>query len=146
MVMGRTNEEFKCQRCGRCCKVFQQTLTFEEEDLERWRCAGGSRTVPSNLGPRPILDFVCFYGDGWGDLWFHPETREDLLRCPFLRRIPKTNRYRCMVYPIRPEICRPFPFIHDGKLETLRIAICPEARRLVMLHPELEDVEDDGHR
>lgn len=105
-----------CERCGWCCVVYE--LTYEQADIDRWFDSEGSITVRSNLGTYPILDFVELnargLGSTWGNLrgylWFHPETGKILVgRCPFLRKVRKKDMYRCMIYEIRPEICRQDP-------------------------------------
>ena len=80
-------------------------------DLNVWLIETPSVPVPSNLGTYPIFDFIAFVRQDLlrGDLWFHPKTGEELDRCPFLRKVPKTEKYRCMIYELRPEICRQHP-------------------------------------
>lgn len=103
----------ECDRCGWCCVVFE--LGYEQADIDRWFDGEGSIVVRSNLGTYPILDFVELKrrgsGSTWGNLsgnmWFHPETGEIIEgRCPFLRKVRKKDMYRCMIYELRPEICR----------------------------------------
>ncbi|MCJ2556289.1 MAG: YkgJ family cysteine cluster protein [Candidatus Thermoplasmatota archaeon] len=112
----------ECKRCGWCCMVYE--LGYEQADIDRWfdeedPIGEDSIVVRSNLGTYPVFDFVEFedegdlggtWGDLCGDLWFHPETGEIIEgRCPFLRKVPRMKMYRCMVYEIRPEICRQYP-------------------------------------
>ncbi|RFD59506.1 hypothetical protein H330_018045, partial [Vibrio parahaemolyticus 3631] len=49
-----------------------------------------------------------------GKIWFDPETREQLHRCPFLELAPKSragekDKYTCSIYLNRPEDCRHYP-------------------------------------
>ncbi len=96
-------------------------LTYEQADIDRWFDGEGegSIVVRSNLGTYPIFDFIELkkeaesggtWGNLWGDLWFHPETGKILAgRCPFLRKVRKKDMYRCIIYELRPEICRGYP-------------------------------------
>lgn len=79
--------------------------------LNEWLHGAPSVRVTSNLGTYPIFRFILLMCDSpiLGDLWFHPETVEELGRCPFLRKVPKMDKYRCMIYELRPEICRGYP-------------------------------------
>jgi Fe-S-cluster containining protein len=42
-----------------------------------------------------------------------------MVRCPWLRKLPKKERYKCRIHDVRPEICRGYPvdidqMISDG--------------------------------
>ena len=79
--------------------------------LDEWLLTTYSVEVPSNLGTYPVFRFISFVCQSplFGDLWFHPETRDELRRCPFLRKVPNKQMYRCTIFGIRPEICRQHP-------------------------------------
>ena len=78
----------ECERCGKCCVEYIGTFGATKEDILRWRKEGRD----------DILAYVCFMGDDWGDLFFHPETGEEIHdRCPFLRKIRNKNEYECMI-------------------------------------------------
>lgn len=128
----------ECKRCGVCCQVYDLQFEKKDlerwcvgngsiledqsetgsrsavqrvEDLDTWLDETFSVPVPSNFGTYEIFSFISFVSADLlcGDLWFHPETREELGRCPFLRKVPQTKTYRCMIFEIRPEICRQDP-------------------------------------
>jgi len=80
--LGLRKSEFKCLRCGNCCRFYFTELT--KEDIKRLENAG--------------------YENFW-------EVREGKLcmktklgHCWFL------ENDRCKVYPLRPTVCREFPF------------------------------------
>lgn len=106
---GSAVEDFKewnsAQR-GRLMRDPGELLPIRNE----WLRETPSVVVTSKLGTYPIFCFIFMMGKGWGDLWFHPETGEELDgRCPFLRKVRKKDMYRCMIYELRPEICRGYP-------------------------------------
>jgi len=44
-----------------------------------------------------------------GDLWISPVTGKELKRCPWLRKLPRQEKYRCRIHAVRPEVCRDYP-------------------------------------
>jgi Fe-S-cluster containining protein len=52
------------------------------------------------------------------DIWLHPETGEDVSRCPWLRKLPWQKMYICRIQDIKPEICRDYPVSKEGAEET----------------------------
>lgn len=118
--------DFHCQRCGNCCrKVYPGGFNASEDDLERWK----DEIVDTNRGKLYfLLDLV---DEMTGDLWMNPIDDEDgeFAKCPFLKKLPKEKKYECLIYTIRPDCCKPWPF-QEGKLMKFAIAVCPEAKRL----------------
>lgn len=64
----------------------------------------GSSTINLNFLKKMI---------SWGDLWFRPRDKElpksgdpELRRCPFLRKLPKKDKYKCLIHDTKPEVCR----------------------------------------
>ena len=43
------------------------------------------------------------------DIWINPRTGEDVARCPWLRKLPKKNKYTCRIHEAKPKVCREFP-------------------------------------
>jgi Fe-S-cluster containining protein len=41
--------------------------------------------------------------------WINPKTGEYVNRCPWLRKLPKQNKYICRIHETKPEHCRNFP-------------------------------------
>ena len=128
-------EDFECQRCGKCCLQFGGQLSATQSDLERWerenrwdilayidfieckgcpRCGKGAPseqlycTICGNKLESKVIA---------ADLWFDPETGEELFECPFLRRIGNQNKYECLIHETKPERCRDFPAFISTKCE-----------------------------
>jgi Fe-S-cluster containining protein len=38
-----------------------------------------------------------------------PKTGKQMLRCPWLRKLPKQDKYVCRIYYNRPDECRHYP-------------------------------------
>ncbi|MDC5806519.1 YkgJ family cysteine cluster protein [Vibrio europaeus] len=88
-----------CNQCGKCCiKYGDGDLAATQEEIELWE-----------LFNPDIFEYVK-----GGKIWFDPETRKQLSRCPFLELVPTTkpeekDKYTCSIYLDRPEDCRHYP-------------------------------------
>ncbi|EGQ8961586.1 YkgJ family cysteine cluster protein [Vibrio parahaemolyticus] len=88
-----------CNQCGKCCiKYGDGDLAATQEEIDLWE-----------LFNPDIFEYVKD-----GKIWFDPETREQLHRCPFLELAPKAkaeekDKYTCSIYLDRPEDCRHYP-------------------------------------
>ncbi len=129
MVRGMTDKtkpKFECQRCGTCCRRFSW-LTAYTKDIERW----------VDEGREDILQYADMYITGAADLWFHPETGEELPRCPFLRKVRNKRVYECGIYDTRPMMCRGFPhpdYNEDGELigaHAWAVENCPDIKAIM---------------
>ena len=87
-----------CTQCGECCLKYEGGNwlgSATEADMLLW------------LMRRPeVLDHV---GGIPGDLWISPVTGKELKRCPWLRKLPKQEKYMCRIHDVRPEVCRDYP-------------------------------------
>jgi len=43
------------------------------------------------------------------DVWIRPTTGEDVVRCPWLRKLPNKNKYICRIHDVKPKHCREYP-------------------------------------
>ncbi|MBT4377022.1 hypothetical protein HOD29_06630 [archaeon] len=43
------------------------------------------------------------------DIWISPKTRDDVSRCPWLRKLPKQEKYICRIQDLKPTHCRMYP-------------------------------------
>lgn len=44
-----------------------------------------------------------------GEIWISPITGKQMLRCPWLRKLPNQDKYTCDIYFDRPDECRHYP-------------------------------------
>jgi len=87
-------KNFKCQRCGECCKVY--TIVLDAEDIKKIISLG----YPKNL---------------FAEKDYNPEDsstqyilKRENGKCIFLKF--KHNKAYCEVYKNRPKICKIYPF------------------------------------
>jgi Fe-S-cluster containining protein len=83
-----------CNQCGKCCKLYGDGgLSASMSEIERWESY------------RPdIIDYVS-----GGKIWISPVTGKQMVRCPWLRKLPKQNKYICRIYYDRPDDCKYYP-------------------------------------
>jgi len=106
--------EFICKRCGNCClnltDAYQRSV--DQSDIDMWR---------ENLRD-DILEWVdpidCGEGVAVYDIWISPRTGEDVIRCPWLRKLPKKNEYICRIHEVKPKVCREYPKTEKHAKET----------------------------
>jgi uncharacterized protein len=84
----------ECNSCGKCCTKYSDGgLYASEEEIDYWQ------------EHRPdIFRFVSK-----GNIWMEPEGGQQLLRCPFLEKIPDQDKYLCAIYFDRPDDCKHYP-------------------------------------
>ncbi|MGL6260057.1 YkgJ family cysteine cluster protein [Vibrio sp. WXL103] len=89
----------ECNQCGKCCiKYGNGDLAATQEEIDLWE-----------LFNPDIFEYVH-----QGKIWFDPQTKQPLERCPFLELSPKKtpqdkDKYTCSIYLDRPEDCRHYP-------------------------------------
>jgi Fe-S-cluster containining protein len=88
-----------CNGCGKCClnSGYMGSLTASKEDVRRWK----------KEERYDILKYVTEIFPGLYDLWV--KDGEESSRCPFVRKRPNQQTYRCTIYETRPEVCRLYP-------------------------------------
>ena len=93
-----------CTQCGKCCINYGGGgLAIDSEEIEQWE-----------LFRPDIATYVQH-----GKIWFDPETKQALTRCPWLREAPvvranvQTSIYSCDIYFDRPQDCRYYPVSID---------------------------------
>jgi Fe-S-cluster containining protein len=93
-------EKFKCVQCGHCCLDLSDAYqtSVPDSDLTRWE----------REQRFDILDWVGPF-EGMDEIWISPKTGEYVNRCPWLRKLPKQNKYICRIHETKPEKCRKFP-------------------------------------
>ena len=97
--------QFMCKRCGNCCLSLTDAYqcSVDQSDIDMWR--DNSRD--------DILEWVdtidCGHGGSVYDIWIDPKTGEDVVRCPWLRKLPGKNTYACRIHEVKPRVCREYP-------------------------------------
>jgi Fe-S-cluster containining protein len=90
-----------CNQCGKCCIHYSNGgLSASASDLEHWETN------------RPD---IAEYSSG-ARIWTDPATGEQLLRCPWLQKLPDQDKYLCRIYDDRPDDCRYYPVDIDQML------------------------------
>lgn len=102
-------KEFFCKQCGHCC------LNFGAHQS----CATGNDVALwEESGRYDILEWVDEVGYGVHDIWISPRTGDDVGRCPWLRKLPRLEKYICRIQEVKPEICRNYPLGRNHAEET----------------------------
>ena len=84
----------ECNQCGKCCTLYGgDGLSVSAEEIDGWETH------------RPD---IAAYVSG-GKIWINPETGQQMLHCPWLRKVPGEPKYLCDIYFDRPEECRQYP-------------------------------------
>ena len=93
-------EKFMCVQCGHCCLDLSGAYqtSVPETDIKRWE----------REQRFDILEWVGPF-EGMDEIWISPRTGEYVNRCPWLRKLPKQNKYICRIHGTKPEHCRNFP-------------------------------------
>ena len=93
-------EKFKCVQCGHCCLDLSDAYQTSVPDFDviRWECENRY----------DILEWVDSFA-GLNDIWVNPKTGESVNRCPWLRKLPKKDKYICKIHETKPEHCLNFP-------------------------------------
>ncbi|MDH3615162.1 MAG: YkgJ family cysteine cluster protein [Gammaproteobacteria bacterium] len=83
-----------CNQCGKCCLLYGGGgLSASNSEIDWWETN------------RPEI-FSHVRG---GKIWISPVTGKQMVRCPWLRKLPKQNKYICRIYYDRPEECKHYP-------------------------------------
>jgi Fe-S-cluster containining protein len=91
----------ECNQCGKCCTLYGGGgLTVNDSEIDWWETH------------RPD---IAAYVSG-GKIWISPVTGEQMLRCPWLRKLPGQKKYICRIYYDRPDDCKHYPVTIDEML------------------------------
>lgn len=83
-----------CNQCGKCCTLYANGgLVASDTEIDWWETN------------RPD---IARYVSG-GEIWISPDTGKQMLRCPWLRKLPKQEKYICRIYYDRPDDCKQYP-------------------------------------
>ena len=84
----------ECNQCGKYCTRYGGgDLSASASEIAWWE----------TFRPK-IFDYVS-----GGEIWVSPVTGKQMMRCPWLRKLPNQNKYICRIYHDRPDDCRHYP-------------------------------------
>ena len=89
-----------CNQCGKCCTLYGDGLTVADSEIDWWETHAPE---------------IAAYAQG-GKIWISPVTGKQMLRCPWLRKLPGRNKYVCRIYYNRPDECKHYPVTIDQML------------------------------
>ena len=90
-----------CNQCGKCCVHYADGgLSASASEIEWWEMH------------RP--EIARHVSDG--KIWISPVTGKQMVRCPWLRKLPRQNKYICRIYNDRPDDCKYYPVDIDQML------------------------------
>ena len=89
-----------CNQCGKCCTLYGAGLTVSDGEIDWWET-----NAPE----------IASYVSG-GKIWISPVTGKQMLRCPWLRKLPGQDKYVCRIYYNRPDECKHYPVTIDQML------------------------------
>ncbi len=97
--------DFKCKQCGSCCLNLNDAFETcaSEEDILIWE-KEGRVDILEWVDPIPLGDDQFVY-----DIWISPKTGDGVPRCPWLRKLPKREKYICRIHEAKPQHCREYP-------------------------------------
>jgi Fe-S-cluster containining protein len=101
-------EGFYCKQCGHCFLNLGFEIFATEGDIALWE----------ENGRDEILEWVVEVAPEVYDIWMHPLTGDYVSRCPWLRKLPRQDKYICRIQGMKPEICRNYPVSRDHAEET----------------------------
>lgn len=104
---------FVCRQCGQCCLSLSDAFATcaTEADVQRWEAAGRN-DILAWVAPIAVGNQFVY------DIWVSPETGEDVSRCPWLRKVPRADRYVCRIHDMKPDHCRRYPTSRRHAAET----------------------------
>jgi len=108
-------DTFACRQCGRCCSNLDYRFELTETDYRLWQ----------KLGRTDILEWVAVFRRKGKILsyaiWVLPGTRNYAPACPWLEEIPGSEKSKCRIHSVKPQVCREYP----GSRKHAQMTGCP---------------------
>ncbi len=83
-----------CNQCGKCCTNYGGgNLSVTAREIDWWETHSP--------------EIASYVSDG--KIWVSPVTGKTMERCPWLRKLPRQNKYICRIYYNRPDDCKHYP-------------------------------------
>ncbi|MDP6126953.1 MAG: YkgJ family cysteine cluster protein [Dehalococcoidales bacterium] len=98
-MTGRTGKRPGCSMCGLCCIKLGLEMGMTPDDYRRWKHQGRDDILRYAYIPLGRVDR--------GYLWFDPENKLELDRCPFLVQ-DSPGSYSCAIQETKPKACSQF--------------------------------------
>ena len=100
---------FNCKQCGNCCLNLSGAINVcaTEEDIQLWEDNDRDDILDWVDAIHLSEDQVIY------DIWVSPRTGDDVQRCPWLRKLPKQDKYICRIQDMKPEHCRNYPLSRE---------------------------------
>ena len=96
---------FICKQCGNCCinlhDAYQHSV--DQSDIDMWE-DNFRDDILEWVHPIELGGGECIY-----DIWVNPKTGDDVARCPWLRKLPGKEKYKCKIHDVKPRVCREYP-------------------------------------
>lgn len=87
-----------CNQCGKCCTHYSDGgLSASASEIDWWE----------TFRPK-IFSYVRD-----GKIWISPVTGKQMVRCPWLKKLPNQEKYICRIYYDRPDDCKYYPVTID---------------------------------
>ncbi len=124
--MKQGSNDFRCRRCGKCCKENWEIIVDFESDLFRWieqkRYDILEKIV---LNPRYILAPERYNGEPqWIIDCGHVLFGDTENKCPFLIEADGEASAGCFIHSTRPEVCKRFPLDSTGRVRSDILDVC----------------------
>ena len=102
-------EKFRCVQCGHYCLALSDAsqTSVPDSDVLRWE----------RENRYDILEWVDTFA-GLNDIWISRKTGDPVNRCPWLRKLPRKNKYICRIHDTKPQHCRNFPKSNRHAIES----------------------------
>lgn len=99
-----TPKTFECDRtCGDCCKY--STVKLSKKDISEIKKAGYKEDL--------FTEFDSYIN--------YPVLKRGEKGCIFLGKMGA--KYFCKIYPIRPQVCKQYPFVSCHEVESCKPAL-----------------------
>jgi Fe-S-cluster containining protein len=98
-------KKFQCVQCGNCCRNLGDAFStsVDMDEINHWRFEDRW----------DILNWVHIFNfdgkEAFGDIWFSPNTGNEVSRCPWLRKLPRQDKYKCRIHDTKPAHCGNYP-------------------------------------
>jgi Fe-S-cluster containining protein len=92
------------------------------------------------------VDIFDFDGEeAFGDIWISPNTGDAVSRCPWLRKLPRQDKYKCRIHDTKPAHCRDYPKSKKHALTTGCKGFGNDATFEIVKH-NLKERYDNSHK